>query len=75
MIAPLSANELQALEWKVASLSRDVAEIASLLRSRYGETDELAAMARSLQEDHALMTRLVRRRAIVARGESLVAAG
>jgi hypothetical protein len=75
MIAPLSANELQALDWKVSSLSRDVAEVASLLRSRYGENDELAALAKSLSEDHALITRLLRRRAMVARGESLVAAG
>ena len=51
MTMPLTPDELQAVDRKVASLSREVADVASLLSSRYGEADELAALARSAHAD------------------------
>lgn len=63
---PLSADELKALDRKVGDLSREVAEIDSLLCSRYGETDQLAASARAAQKDFIDMANHLHSRAVAA---------
>ena len=64
---PLSSNELQALDRKVADLTHELADIASLLRSRYDATDELTTLARNLQADFLVMAHQLHRRAMIAR--------
>lgn len=69
MTMPLSPNELQALDRKLASLTHELAEIASLLRSRYDEADELAALAQNLQADFVILAHQLHRRASASRAE------
>jgi hypothetical protein len=70
MATPLSMNELQALDRKVASLVHELSEIASLLRSRYGEKEELAAVAIGVHEDFTQLANQLHRRAVTARAEA-----
>ena len=70
MPTPLSPNELQALDRKLGSLVHDLREVASLLRSRYGESDELAVSAAAVQEHFARMASQVHRRATAVRTEA-----
>lgn len=72
MTMPLTPDELQAVDRKVASMSREVAEVASLLRSRYGEDDELAALARGVHADFIAMSQHLHRMAVTARVEASV---
>jgi NTP pyrophosphatase (non-canonical NTP hydrolase) len=67
MATPLSMNELQALDRKVASLAHEVSEVASLLRSRYGESEELAAAAAAVCDDLSNVANQLHRRALAAR--------
>ena len=71
---PLTPNELLALDRKVAGLTHELDEIASLLRSRYNEDDELATLARNLQADFLILAHQLHRRAAAARAEPFVAA-
>ena len=72
MTMPLTPDELQAVDRKVASLSREVADVALLLSSRYGEADELAALARGAQADFIAMSQHIHRMAMAAHAEASV---
>ena len=69
MKAPLSRNEMEILDRHVATLTNQLSEIASLLESRLGETNELATSARSAQREFARLAHRVRRQTVVARGD------
>ncbi len=62
MKSALSHNEIEILDHQVATLSYQLSEIAGLLESRLGETNELAASARSAQQEFAQFAQRVRRR-------------
>ena len=70
MATPLSMNELQALDRKVASLEHELSEIAHLLRSRYGDTEEMAANATAAHEEFSRVASQLHRRAVAARAEA-----
>ena len=70
MATPLSPNELQALDRKLGSLAHDLLEIASLLRSRYGETDELAVSSAAVHEQFSGIANQLHRRALAVRVET-----
>ena len=72
MTMPLTPDELQALDRKVASLSREVADVACLLSSRYGDLDELAVLARGAQADFIAMSQQLHRMAVAARLDASV---
>jgi hypothetical protein len=63
-------NELQALDRKVASLANELFEVAHLLRSRYGETEPLAADAIAAHEEFLRVVNQVHRKTIAARVEA-----
>ena len=69
MKAALSRNEMEILDRHVATLTNQLSEIASLLESRLGETNELATSARNAQREFARFAHRVRRQTVVARGE------
>jgi hypothetical protein len=62
MKAALSRNEIEILDHQVAALSYQLSEIASLLESRLGESNELAASARTAQQEFARFAQRVRLR-------------
>jgi len=62
MRSALSHNEIQILDHQVATLSYQLSEIASLLESRLGDSNELATSARSAQQEFAQFAQRVRRR-------------
>jgi hypothetical protein len=68
MKSALSHNEIEILDHQVATLCYQLSEIAGLLESRLGETNELAASARNAQQEFAKFAQRVRRR--VALSES-----
>jgi hypothetical protein len=69
MKAALSRNEMEILDRHVATLTNQLSEVASLLESRLGETNELAASARNAQRELAKFAHRVRRQTVVVRGE------
>ena len=69
MKSALSLNEMEILDRHVAALTDQLSEIASLLESRLGETNELATSARNDQREFALFAHRVRRQTVVVRGE------
>jgi hypothetical protein len=62
MKSALSRNEIEILDHQVATLSYQLSEIAGLLESRLGETNELATSARRAQQEFAQFAHRVRRR-------------
>ena len=62
MKSALSHNEIEILDHQVATLSYQLSEIASLLESRLGAGNELAASARSAKQEFAKFAQRVRRR-------------
>lgn len=62
MKSALSHNEIEILDRQVATLSYQLSEIAGLLESRLGETNELAVSARGAQQEFARFAQRVRRR-------------
>lgn len=62
MKAALSHNEVEILDRQVATLCYQLSEIAGLLESRLGETNELATSARHAQQEFAKFAHRVRRR-------------
>ena len=62
MKSALSHNEIEILDHQVATLSYQLSEIAGLLESRLGETNELATSARNAQQEFAQFAQRVRRR-------------
>jgi len=69
MKAALSRNEMEILDRHVATLTHQLSEIAELLETRLGETNELATSARTAQREFARFAHRIRRQAVVARGE------
>ena len=72
MKAALSRNEMEILDRHVATLTNQLSEIANLLESRLGETNELATSARNAQREFARFAHRVRRQALVVRGAELL---
>ena len=68
MKAALSHNEIEILDRHVSTLTRQLAEVAELLESRLGDTNDLATSARSAQQEFARFAHRIRRQAAVARG-------
>ncbi|HYL73862.1 MAG TPA: hypothetical protein VEU96_06630 [Bryobacteraceae bacterium] len=66
MKAPLSQNELEILDRQAATLTYQLTEIANLLETRLGETNELATSAREVQEEFAKLARQIHRQAAIA---------
>jgi hypothetical protein len=66
MKSALSHNEIEILDRQVATLSYQLSEIAALLESRLGETNELAASARHAQQEFAKFAQRMRRRVALA---------
>jgi predicted nucleic acid-binding Zn-ribbon protein len=62
MRSALSHNEIEILDRQVATLSYQLSEIAGLLESRLGETNELATSARNAQQEFAKFAQRVRLR-------------
>ena len=62
MISALSHNEIEILDRQVATLSYQLSEIAGLLESRLGESNELAVSARGAQQEFAQFAQRMRRR-------------
>ena len=73
MKSALSHNEIEILDHQVAALCYQLSEIAGLLESRLGETNELATSARNAQQEFFKFAQRVRRRVSLSetgRGES-----
>ena len=68
MKAALSRNEMEILDRHVATLTNQLSEIASLLETRLGETNELATSARNAQREFARFAHRFRRQTVVVRG-------
>jgi hypothetical protein len=68
MKAPLSQNEMEILDRQVATLDYQLSEIAQLLESRMGETDELAISARTVQADFAKLAHRIHRQKALSSG-------
>jgi hypothetical protein len=62
MKSALSHNEIEILDHQVATLSYQLSEIAGLLESRLGETNELATSARNAQQEFSKFAQRVRLR-------------
>jgi hypothetical protein len=69
MKASLSRNEMEILDRHVATLTQQLSEIANLLESRMGETNELAASARNAQREFARFAHRIRGHTTVGRGD------
>jgi len=69
MKAALSRNEMEILDRHVATLTHQLTEIAELLETRLGDTNELATAARNAQREFAIFAHRIRRQAIVTRGD------
>jgi hypothetical protein len=70
MKSALSRNEMEILDRHVATLTNQLSEIANLLESRLGETNELATSARNAQREFARFAHRVRRQTVVVRGQA-----
>ena len=68
MKAALSRNEMEILDRHVATLTNQLSDIASLLESRLGETNEMATSARNAQREFAIFAHRIRRQTLVVRG-------
>jgi hypothetical protein len=68
MNSPLSQNELIILDRQMAMVARHLSEIASLLESRQGETDNTAVSARIIEQGFADLARKVHHQAVEADG-------
>jgi hypothetical protein len=66
MKSALSHNEIEILDRQVATISYQLSEIAGLLESRLGQTNELATSARQAQREFAQFAQRVRRRATLS---------
>ncbi len=53
MQSALSHNEIEILDHQVASMSYQLSQIAGLLESRLGQSNELASAARGVQQEFA----------------------
>ena len=62
MQSALSHNEIEILDRQVATLSYQLSEIAALLESRLGQSNELAESARHAQQEFAQFAHRMRRR-------------
>jgi hypothetical protein len=62
MRSALSHNEIEILDRQVATLGYQLSEIARLLESRLGDSNELATSARHAQEEFAKFAHRVRLR-------------
>jgi hypothetical protein len=62
MKSALSHNEIEILDHQVATMSYQLSQIASLLESRLGASNELAVSARSSKLEFAKFAQRVRRR-------------
>jgi hypothetical protein len=62
MQSALSHNEIEILDHQVASMSYQLSQIAGLLESRLGQSNELASAARSAQQEFASFAQLLRMR-------------
>jgi len=70
MKAALSRNEMEILDRHVATLTNQLSEIAGLLESRLGETNELATAAKNAQREFARFAHRIRRQTLVVCGET-----
>ena len=70
MATPLSMNELQALDRKVASVVDELAEVARLLRTRYGDQEPVAADASSAYDQFSRVANQIHRQAVASRAEA-----
>jgi len=68
MNSPLSQNELIILDRQMAMVARHLSEIASLLESRQGETDNTAVSARIIEQGFADLARKIHHQAVEADG-------
>jgi phosphoribosyl-ATP pyrophosphohydrolase len=59
MNSPLSQNELVILDRQMAMVARHLSEIASLLESRQGQTNDHAVTARIIEEGFAHLARKI----------------
>jgi hypothetical protein len=59
MNSPLSQNELVILDRQMAMVARHLSEIADLLESRLGETNDNAVCARIIEEGFADLARKI----------------
>lgn len=66
MISPLSHNELIILDRQMTTLTYQLSEIATLLESRLGDTNEMAISARSIQQNFASLARKIHNQAAQA---------
>jgi len=69
MKAALSRNEMEILDRHVATLTHQLSQIAELLETRLGETNELATAARNAQREFAIFAHRIRRQSMVTRGD------
>ena len=69
MNSPLSQNELIILDRQMAMTARYLSEIASLLESRQGETDDTAVSARIIEQSFTDLARKIHFRAVQADGD------
>lgn len=60
MKTALSHNEIEILDHQVATLYCQLSELAGSLESRLGKSDELAACARTAQQEFATFAQRVR---------------
>ena len=65
MKAALSQNEMEILDRHLATLTYHLSEIASMLQTRLGETNEMTVSARSAQREFARFANRVRRQSAV----------
>ena len=65
MKSPLSPNELVILDRQMASVARQLSDIADLLESRQGETTDTAVSARIIQEGFADLARKIHTQAVL----------
>ena len=70
MNSPLSQNELVILDRQMAMVARHLSEIASLLESRQGQTNDHAVTARVIEEGFANLARKIHNQAIQVAQES-----
>jgi hypothetical protein len=70
MKSPLSQNELVILDRQMAMVARHLCEIASLFESRLGETADVAASARSIEQGFADLARKIHNQSIQLEQES-----
>jgi hypothetical protein len=69
MNSPLSQNELIILDRQMAMVARHLSEIASLLESRQGDTDNTAVSARIIEQGFADLVRKIHDQAVEVDGD------